>query len=235
MALKHRIIAETKISYAVVLAPPDLPISITPCLASLASYSQSIFSFCLGLNYKFRTINSESIAASSRPYLTSESSNPGNKSDTSPLNNGKSAFISFGSVENYIARMRIQSSFQSGSWRFNEPAAIRMAFSERSVQSQCDCLESCKLHRANNEVSFYPRTFASLNPSDQIITSAISLISGTTIDIGLNSCYKFSGNSERPAQPGFIVIHMLQFQLSGISLPSNINLTNFLETAAKML
>lgn len=111
IALNVLIMAPHNISYTVVLDPPDLPINITPCLAIFASYSCSTFSFCLGLNYSFFITNSMSMAASSKPYLISYSSRPGNKSLTKPLNRGRSVFISFGSVENCIARIRIWSSF----------------------------------------------------------------------------------------------------------------------------
>jgi hypothetical protein len=42
---------------------------------------------------------------------------------------------------------------------------------------------------------------------------------GTIIEIGLNNDFKLSGNSERPAYPGFIVIKIAHWSFAGIWAP----------------
>ena len=60
-----------------------------------------------------------------------------------------------------------------------------------------------------------------MNPSDVSMISQIISFSGTIIEIGLNSDFKLSGNSERPAYPGFIVINIANWSFNGISSESN--------------
>ena len=64
--------------------------------------------------------------------------------------------------------------------------------------------------------------------------SMMSEMSGTIIDIGRRSAFKFSGSSERPAYPGFIVTKMPQVPSNLISFPSNQNRLLFCVIAVRM-
>lgn len=63
------------------------------------------------------------------------------------------------------------------------------------------------LHRVYRVMNFLAKSLASINPSATNIISHIKAKSGTTIAQGLNSAFKFSGSSVRPAYPGFIVMN----------------------------
>jgi hypothetical protein len=60
------------------------------------------------------------------------------------------------------------------------------------------------------------------------------LLSGTIMEIGRNIDFKLSGNSVRPAYPGFIVIKIPQVLTNAISIPSKINRATFCDKADKI-
>ena len=72
-------------------------------------------------------------------------------------------------------------------------------------------------------IVFFAIILASLNPSDASVTSAIIVKSGAIIATGLISAFKLSGNSVRPAYPGFIVMKIPQFGLHEMYCPMNMN------------
>ena len=59
--------------------------------------------------------------------------------------------------------------------------------------------------------SFRPRLFACLNPSENMMTSAMSSLSGLAIATGRNSCFRLSGSLDLPPYPfpaGFMVMNI---------------------------
>lgn len=82
--------------------------------------------------------------------------------------------------------------------------------------------------------TFLARIRVPSNPSQNKLISAIMLLSGTIIEIGLNMDFRLSGSSVRPAYPGFIVMKMPHVCTNFISYPSNTNLTTFCERAVSM-
>ena len=52
--------------------------------------------------------------------------------------------------------------------------------------------------------------------------SAMRVKSGTIIDTGRNMAFRLSGNSERPAYPGFMVTKIPQAELRRISCPKKL-------------
>ncbi len=74
----------------------------------------------------------------------------------------------------------------------------------------------------------------SLKPSDANMTSAIMVRSGAIIATGRIRAFKLSGNSVRPAYPGFIVINIPQLGLHGICVPINEKLGNLADNALRI-
>lgn len=83
-------------------------------------------------------------------------------------------------------------------------------------------------------ITFRASTRVSWNPSPNKLISAIILLSGTIIEIGLNMDFKLSGSSVRPAYPGFIVMNIPQVPINLISLPSKTNLWSFWDSAVNI-
>lgn len=78
-------------------------------------------------------------------------------------------------------------------------------------------------------ISFY------LNPSDIREILTIALKSGAIIATGLNKQAKLSGNSERPAYPGFIVINKpVSLYTYNVSSPKGV-LASFFLMASKII
>jgi len=78
-------------------------------------------------------------------------------------------------------------------------------------------------------ISFY------LNPSDMREIFTIALKSGAIIATGLKRQAKLSGNSERPAYPGFIVINKpVSLYTYKVSSPNGV-LASFFFMASRMI
>lgn len=78
---------------------------------------------------------------------------------------------------------------------------------------------------------FLARDRDSKNPKEKSEISAIMAKSGIIMATGLNSTFKLSGSSERPAYVGFMVMKMLVVDMRTHELSSKLNLLRLLVLA----